>query len=267
MKIAAPTIARRALPGQFVHILTRSCASNDPLLRRAFSIMAAAGETLEILYRIEGKGTLLMSLWRAGQEIDLLGPLGMPFATGQQRAILVGGGVGIPPLVMLASSRYVDTGNNGQDSHLDSKSTLALLGARSTRELICVEDFSRCRVPVEVATDDGSSGYHGYVTDLLVKHLEQTTGEAVLPTVFACGPLPMLRAVAAICARRQVPCQVSLEESMPCGIGVCNGCVVPVTGARDDYGRYRRICMEGPVLWAHEVDWSHYPYGTGCDKS
>ena len=255
MTLGAPEIARVALPGQFVHILTREATSTDPLLRRAFSIMAAENETIEILYRVEGKGTHLMSQWQPRQQIDVIGPLGTPFAADRQHALLVGGGVGIPPMVMLAAARHQAKGP-GEIEILQT--TVALLGARSHEELICREDFARYQVLVEVATDDGSTGHQGYVTDLLKKHLEQAHQQAVLPTVFACGPLPMLQAVASLCAHWRAPCQVSLEENMPCGVGVCNGCVVPVRGAGDEYGRYRRICVDGPVLWANEVDWSHY---------
>jgi len=255
MMLAAPAIAAAAQPGHFVHIMTRPGSLYDPLLRRAFSIMQAEEGNIEILYRVEGKGTLLMSQWQRGYNVDLLGPLGSPFALEAPYAVLVGGGVGIPPMVMMASRRAPDNTNRDRGS---PRSTIALIGVRSSNELICIEDFARYQVPVAVATDDGSVGHHGFVTELLKQHLEQAAQEAVLPTVFACGPLPMLRAVASLCTRYNAPCQVSLEENMPCGVGVCNGCVVPVQGSGDDYSRYRRICVEGPVLWAHEVDWSHY---------
>lgn len=153
--------------------------------------------------------------------------------------------MGVPPMAMLAA-------------HSQPENTIALIGARSSSDVICLEDFTKYQVPVRIATDDGSLGYHGLVTDLLKQELEQ--GRA---TVFTCGPLPMLRAVAALCEKTNVPCQVSLEENMPCGVGVCNGCVVSVTGAGDDYGKYRRICVEGPALWAHEVDWNRFG-GGGC---
>ncbi len=245
LRFLAPHIAQRATAGQFVHILPRAHYTLDPLLRRAFSIMSTCGETFEILYRVEGRGTALMSQWNDGALVDVLGPLGNGFAalpTPPQRAILVGGGVGIPPMAMLASRC---TANHA---------LVALIGARSQEEVICVEDFAQYDVPVHIATDDGSVGHHGYVTELLKIEL-QTDKQAV---VYACGPLPMLRAVARVCADFNVPCQVSLEENMPCGVGVCNGCVVPVANAGDDYERFRRICIQGPVLWTHEIDWSGF---------
>jgi dihydroorotate dehydrogenase electron transfer subunit len=242
LKLRAPGIAGQARAGHFVHVMPRAQDARDPLLRRAFSILVVENEDIEILYRVEGRGTALMARWSIGDTIDVLGPLGNGFTAlpaPPQRAILVGGGVGVPPMVMLASCRN------------DNQRVVALIGARSEAEVICREDFAKFSIPVRVATDDGSCGHHGLVTDLLEDELEQG-GEAI---VFSCGPLPMLRAVAKLCRQFKVPCQVSLEENMPCGVGVCNGCVVPVADAGDDYGRYRRICVEGPVLWAHEIDW------------
>lgn len=241
----APAIAVDARPGHFIHVLPHTAYSFDPLLRRAFSILRAAPPTLEILYRIEGRGTALMAGFAPGAMVDILGPLGVPFAPLAPDSLLVGGGVGVPPMAMLASQRR------------DERIT-ALIGARSADELICLDDFAAYEVPVEVSTDDGSRGHHGRVTELLEAKLLQArqVADQARPTVFACGPFAMLRAVAALTAHYEVPCQVSLEENMPCGVGVCNGCVVPVLGAGDDYGSYRRICVDGPVLWAHEVNWS-----------
>ncbi len=253
LKFCAPAIARAALAGQFVHLLPAADQAVDPLLRRAFSILAVQDDMVEVLYRVEGRGTAQMATWRVGDVVDALGPLGIPFAPLPASALLVGGGVGVPPLAMLASQHTV------VEQTTENREMRALIGARTRSEIICLDDFEQYHVPVEVSTDDGSAGLHGFVTHLLEKRLQEVLPQTKVPTIFSCGPLPMLRAVAAICALHKAPCQVSLEENMPCGVGVCNGCVVPVMGAGDDYGRYRRICVEGPVLWAHEVDWSRYP--------
>jgi dihydroorotate dehydrogenase electron transfer subunit len=250
MELAASAIASEVRPGHYVHVLPRSTASYDPLLRRAFSILKRSSDSIDILYRIEGRGTAQMARLVPGDTLDILGPLGRPFAPPQASSILVGGGVGVPPMAMLASI-------------CDPKLTLALIGARSQVEVICGEDFQSCNVPVKVATDDGSAGHRGRVTDLLEQALRDAGAHEPAPVVYACGPLPMLRAVANLARQYGVRCQVSLEENMPCGVGVCNGCVVPVQGAGDDYGSYRRICVDGPVLWADEVDWARYP-GGGC---
>jgi dihydroorotate dehydrogenase electron transfer subunit len=196
MRVLAPEVARSAKAGQFVHVLPRQAANSfDPLLRRAFSIAAIEADHFDIVYRVEGRGTLLLSQQAIGAPIDMLGPLGVPFARPPARSILVGGGVGVPPMA------------------------------------------------------------HGRVTNLLQPMLAALSPDEERPLVYACGPLPMLRAVASLCARFEMACQVSLEECMPCGVGVCNGCVVPVREANDDYGLYRRVCVEGPVMWAHEVAW------------
>ena len=250
LRLSASEIASQARAGQFVHVLPRPEFLREPLLRRAFSILAVDGDDFEILYRVEGRGTALMARWKSGDSVDVLGPLGngfapLPAAAAAQRAVLVGGGVGVPPLAMLASTRA------------DSHQIVALVGARSAEEVICREEFETFDVPLRVATDDGSTGHRGLVTDLLKTELETD----IRAIVYACGPLPMLRAVARLCAQFDVPCQVSLEENMPCGVGVCNGCVVPVAGAGDDFGRYRRICVEGPALWAHEIDWQQLTGG------
>lgn len=242
LKMKAPSIASESRAGQFVHVLPRESPGSDPLLRRAFSIMSIQGNEIDILYRVEGRGTARLSHLREGEFADVIGPLGngfTPLPLSPERAILVGGGVGVPPMAMLASTRTVQN------------SLTAIIGARSVAEVICREDFAKYDVPVRIATDDGSLGHHGYVTDLLTAELNADSHAVV----YACGPLAMLRAVAKICDSFGVKCQISLEENMPCGVGVCNGCVVAVNGAGDEYGRYRRICVDGPVLWAHEVDW------------
>ena len=256
LTLHCPEIARTARAGQFVHVLPRSGQFYDPLLRRAFSVMSTQNDDFQILYRVMGRGTDAMSQWRSGETVSVLGPLGQPFSGLRQYSLLVGGGVGVPPLAMLASQRRNET-------------VTALLGARSTHDIICREEFARYGIAAETATDDGSEGQPGFVTNLLSQHLaEWQEQEKVSLTsrdisdlgVFACGPLPMLRAVARLCAEYKVGCQVSLEEAMPCGVGVCNGCVVPVVTANDDYGGYRRVCVDGPVMAACEVKWDELPH-------
>lgn len=244
-------IAQTASAGQFVHILPRSPTTYDPLLRRAFSIVSTEEKTFDVLFKIMGRGTTTMGLWQVGEYVDLLGPLGKIFEPLAMNSILVGGGVGTPPMAMLAS----------QSETQARQRVIALIGARTGSEVLCTEDFARYNVPMQIATDDGSRGHQGFVTDLLEYELSQASNEDATPTVYACGPLSMLRSVARICLSFRAPCQVSLEENMPCGVGVCNGCVIPVLGQSDDYGSYRRICVDGPVAWAHEVDWARWQEG------
>lgn len=159
------------------------------------------------------------------------------------KPILVGGGVGVPPLIFL-----------GRTLRRQGFEPLMLLGARGIGEVLGRDDLQQLAIETRIATDDGSLGRRGHVTELLEEALQ---GDAKR-VIYACGPWPMLRAVAALAACFQVPCQVSLEENMPCGIGVCNGCVIAMRQEEDaasDYGRYQRICMAGPALWADQVDW------------
>lgn len=261
LEFAAPGIARRARAGQFVHVLPRVAAGGDPLLRRAFSIMAVRGDRVQILFRVEGRGTAYLSRLQPGETMDVLGPLGHPFDLAplldnaeaaaasfhvkqEARAVLVGGGVGVPPLLFLAQTLC--------DAHL---APLILVGARGASDVLGAREFARLGLEMRVATDDGSMGHHGRVTELLEAALAQTPGAKV----YSCGPYPMLRATAQVAARFGAACQVSLEENMPCGIGVCNGCVVamrvPATQDASDYERYRRICIAGPAVWADQVEW------------
>lgn len=244
LTLSAPVIAAAARAGQFVHILSRHQASSSPLLRRAFSIMSVQGEAITLMYRIVGKGTTLMSQWKIGQSVDMLGPLGKPFALPQQDVLLVGGGVGIPPLAMLASQTC------REQPHL---AITTLLGARSSLEVIGIKQLEESNSKIMVATDDGSQGHHGYVTELL----ELTLKQSLNYSIYACGPLPMLRQVAQICADNGLRALLSLEENMPCGIGVCNGCAVPQLNGVSVYDKYIRICTAGPSLWSDQIDWSN----------
>ncbi len=250
LRLNSKHIAHRAQPGQFVHILPRADRVHDPLLRRAFSVFSVHKDTFEILYKTIGKGTDQMSSWQTGKSVDLIGPLGKPFQlpdglnSPDDISLLVGGGVGVPPLAMLAS-------------RIRHSEIFALIGARSANDVLCVEEFTGCGAQIDIATEDGSLGSKGLITALLNKHLEEASSRRVNCRVYSCGPLPMLRAVAELCLQKNVPCQVSLEENMPCGVGICNGCVVPVNGAGDDYGLYRRVCVDGPVMRAEDINWNH----------
>lgn len=299
LRLDAPLIASTARAGQFVHVLPRGAGVYDPLLRRAFSILSSQGETFDFLFRVQGRGTASLASCRSSDVLDVIGPLGLPFtmphralgattvppapssrslaegAIDKAHVILVGGGVGVPPLAMLAAQINRLQANSepffaaaSGEARTTEAGVVALIGARSARDAICLDDFERHNTRVQIATDDGSVGTHGLVTQLLEAQLDGITPKKESPgsvsmqvfdnrntIVYACGPLPMLRSVAAICTAREVLCQVSMEENMPCGVGVCNGCVVRVANADDEYGYYRRVCVDGPVMWAHEVAW------------
>jgi dihydroorotate dehydrogenase electron transfer subunit len=235
LTLYAPLIAAAARPGQFV---MASCGPLlDPLLRRPFSIHRRIGsDMLQLLIRVAGRGSELLTQYRPGQSISLVGPLGQGFQPPPKAAsvCLVGGGIGIAPLFFLAER--LDAGRR----------CTVLLGSRTGAELSqLAAEFAQLGCRVETATDDGALGHHGLVTDLLAPYLPVTN------KVYACGPLPMMASVAAACRKARVACDVSLEARMACGLGACLGCAVH--GAD---GRYLHVCKNGPVMNALEVAWN-----------
>jgi dihydroorotate dehydrogenase electron transfer subunit len=236
--VSFPEVAADACPGQFV--MVRAGEGMDPLLRRPFSIHQVAAEGLvRILIKVIGKGTKALSTLQPGQHLDVLGPLGRGFAYNpEHHHYLVGGGIGIAPLLFLAE-KILETN--------EPAAINVLLGARTDAEIApLVDDFSRIGLKVQAATEDGSLGRQGLVTDLMVPGLTENPA-----MIYACGPYPMLRAVAAIGRVRNRACQVSLETIMACGLGACLGCTV----LRADMKGYVHVCKDGPVFNADDVAW------------
>ena len=221
-------------PGQFVHI---KCGDAN-LLRRPISICewtgSQDGDTLTIVFEVRGEGTAWLARRPAGHTVDVLGPLGNGFDTEGGPYLLVGGGIGVPP--MLGCARY--TGGT----------STAILGFRSKDKAILLDEFGGGCNDVQIATDDGSLGYHGFVDALVRQELEK---EHHYQAVLACGPKPMLRSVAKVAAEFGVPCQVSMEERMGCGVGACLVCACDMAG-----GERKHVCKDGPVFNAEEVDWN-----------
>ena len=239
MGLRSREIAALALPGQFVMIRIRE--GLDPLLRRPFSICGTKEGLILVLYKIIGAGTHIMASRKRGERVSLLGPLGKGFdLPGPGYApMIVGGGIGIAPLCFLAQK-------------VGTMAAPIMLGAASANDLIPIEEMDIGLSDISIATDDGSKGYHGVVTDLLRARLE---GESMANQrlVYACGPRPMLRKVAEM-TLGGIPCQVSLEAAMACGLGACQGCVVkaaPGTGKT-----WYHVCKEGPVFRVEQIDWS-----------
>jgi dihydroorotate dehydrogenase electron transfer subunit len=233
LSFQAPAISSTVQAGQFLSIRVED--STDPLLRRPFSVYRTEGSSVEIIFNVIGRGTALLKRKRAGEELDVLGPLGVPFSLSTNdfaTAILVGGGLGIAPLP-LATAHLLAAG----------KRVETFLGARSGRNL--TTSYLR---NVHVATDDGSQGYHGTVVDLLRASFKTST--FVGPKLFACGPTPMLRAVAAFVMENDLLCDVSLEGPMGCGIGICQGCPVPLA---DGERKFALMCKEGPTFDVRKV--------------
>ncbi len=241
MVMAAPRTAAAAVPGQFVHV--RCSETADPLLRRPFSIYDADAQagTIAILYAVVGRGTALLSEFSPGQTTTLLGPLGKGFTIPDQggTAVLIGGGVGIAPLLFL-----------GKELQHKGFSVEALLGMQSAETASVIDDFAAAGVPVAVATNDGSLGACGHVTCLVDEDRPEWTQEC---RVYACGPKPMLQAVQAWVRTCGVQAELSLEERMGCGMGACLSCVCKVKVATESGWEYQRVCMEGPVFAALEV--------------
>ncbi len=242
LAVHAPHIASIAQPGQFCMLQTRTRGTTDPLLRRPLSIHDADGETVLFLYRVVGKGTRLLAAKRPGEEIRILGPLGHGFTDDNERkSILVGGGLGMAPLLFLAKRHAKDR-------------TIIMLGARTSGELARADAYLPHADELIISTEDGGLGRPGLVTVPLAERIESAARATSALQVLACGPWPMARAVAHLCQRHEIACQVSLEAHMACGTGLCLGCAVPRSG-----GGYLHVCTDGPVIDAALVDWERTP--------
>jgi dihydroorotate dehydrogenase electron transfer subunit len=201
---------------------------------------APGGNAVEILYKVTGRGTSLLSEAQPGQSVSIVGPLGRAFPVPEpgERVLIVAGGTGIASVFDLAAQL--------QASHQPS----VLLGARTAGDLMAVGDFGSLGIECRIATDDGSRGARGQVTDLLTSALEH----AESTRVFTCGPTPMMHRCAKICAAANVPCVAALENHMACGFGVCLGCAAPLVS-----GGYALVCRDGPAFDAASIDWEKLP--------
>jgi dihydroorotate dehydrogenase electron transfer subunit len=234
----APDLADKSHPGHFVHL--RTAEGWDPLWRRPFSIHRISEDEgrVRILYRKVGRGTSRMQAFKTGDTINLIGPLGKPFdLTGAfHTAVIIAGGLGIAPVFFLAD-RLVDAG----------KKTILLWGVRRSGELYGLDELKKRGVDVRTATEDGSAGFRGCVTDLLKAFLSATVPLAS-PMGFACGPTPMLSTLKEIVRGTGFRWQASLEERMACGAGVCQGCAVRIQNQG-----YQMVCSDGPVFELEEI--------------
>lgn len=258
MSIESRYLAKAARPGQFVEV---KCSRGlRPLLRRPLGVHRIAKGGIELLYEVVGKGTELLSQKKEGESLDIIGPLGSGFEIppGRGTAILAAGGNGVAPLLFLAEELTAKK----QDVHV-------LVGGCSKTHILCEKEFREAGASVMIATEDGSKGHKGLVTDLLNDILRKTNDKRQT-TIYACGPTGMLKAVASIAQKSGVPCQVSLEEHMACGVGACLGCPVkikstPPTKQRPGQARaqehkstsfeYKMVCKDGPVFNAEEIAW------------
>jgi dihydroorotate dehydrogenase electron transfer subunit len=248
LTLAGPDISEEARPGQFVQIAVPE--GREILLRRPFSVHRASKRggwagTLEVVFDAVGPGTAWLSSLSRHDVVDVIGPLGRPFAYPPQptRCLLVGGGYGAAPLYFLAEELRA----RGMEVHL-------ILGARSHDRVFKPVEGRRLAHSLVVTTDDGSMGHRGIVTDVMPSVMGRTKTQVV----YACGPNPMLRAVSEHSGSRGVPCQVAVEELMACGLGVCWTCVVPVFGSQGRGWWNVRACTEGPVFNGARIWWDRW---------
>lgn len=241
--LEAPVLAARARAGHFVEVAVQpkgqAGLSLDPLLKRPFSLCEIRPEngTVSIIYRAHGRGTRLLSQVPPGEVLEVLGPLGHSFpdpTDGDGLLVLVGGGIGIPPMVAAAEWAVAS-----------GRRVRAIAAARSADGLAALDELQRAGVPVTLCTDDGSAGRQGLATEPLAAWIRASqVGE-----VWACGPEPMLKAVQGLSRESGVPAWLSLERQMACGFGVCMSCTVP----RAEGPGFLKCCTDGPVFRAEEV--------------
>lgn len=235
------------LPGQFVMLRSDDWGS-DPLLPRAFSLLAVRpGGEVDILIKAAGKASAMLEHALPGAMFSILGPLGnsFPAPSAERKDWLVAGGVGLAPLMMHAL--------RAQSLGLARQLTM-LYGGRSEVDLVLTGEVAATGASLRLATEDGSTGTTGYVTDAVIERLGSHPKSQPPPTIMACGPEPMLEAVARLCHERDLPCYLSLEGEMACGIGACLVCAVPCVGRP-----FRYTCVDGPVLSLSELAGPYAP--------
>ncbi len=225
-------------PGQFVHIKIPNC---NLMFRRAFSVYDVDTKKgqLDIIFKVFGRGTALLSRFKAGQELSLMGPLGnhFTFPSRKEFALMVAGGIGMPPVYFLAKS-LVERGH-------DKKRIVFFYGGNGRADLVDLARIKRLGIKVIPATLDGTVGFRGLVTEAVLAYLVDLGGSA---RIYACGPEGMLKAVDELAREQDIPGELSLEAPMPCGVGICLGCIKPLKA-----GGYTRVCHDGPVYKVGEV--------------
>lgn len=260
VRFACPELARAIVPGQF--LMLRLSGANDPLIGRPFAlydtVLDAAGAPVgvDVVYLVKGKFTSRLCAARPGERLDVWGPLGNGFAPPPvEHLVMVAGGIGQTPFLALGrecrgARQY---GWPARSVRPIPRVTLCY-GARSADLFAGLADFEAAGIALQLTTDDGSRGRRGFVTELVRDTLSASPAAVRSVQLVCCGPEPMMRAVARLAAEFDVPCQVSLETPMACGIGVCFTCVAKV---RDGEGTwdYKRTCVEGPVFDAAAIEW------------
>ena len=274
--IVAPGFPPTFGPGQFV--MVRPPYAVDPFLPRAFSVYRiapstdGAAPTVEILYKVLGKGTQCLSRMEAGQEVEILGPLGNSFSVpeGADTVVLVAGGIGVPPIAALA--QHLRNPQSLPGRHLPARQAgagairnlVVFLGGRTSEDILCMKDFEEAGAIVHTTTEDGSRGARGLITGLLTPYLDSVVDRGNWPPghqegphrpcVFTCGPSGMLAAVARLAETFGVACQTSVEANMACGFGACMGCAIEAR-SNGSGPTYKLVCKDGPVFNSRELVW------------
>lgn len=240
LSLELPGIASLAQPGQFVHVKIDDVPGT--LLRRPISVAGIYGNEIELIIKIVGKGTEALAQSKVGKTYNVIGPLGKSFTLENQKtAYLVGGGIGVAPLMML------------QDELVKQNKTIHFfVGGQNQDEFPLPEDVLAER-DIIASTDDGSFGESGFVTQIFEKQLHR--GAETDACVYSCGPVPMIRETTRICEEYDLLHQVSLENRMACGVGVCQGCALKLS-EDGDRGGFRLVCCDGPVFDARDIDWN-----------
>ncbi len=239
--IYSEEMCKVAKPGQFLEV--KVIKGLEPLLRRPISIYNVNKEEnlIEFIFQVKGKGTDILSQVEIGKEIDIIGPLGNGVfdMNNYKNVAIIGGGIGTFPLYELSKNLYGKSNVN------------IYLGFRNKEFVVLEEEFLKVSNNLTITTDDGSYKEQGYAINKLKEDIENGN---IPEIIYACGPLPMLRAVRELALEKAIPCQLSLEERMACGLGVCLGCAVKVASDNEEIITYKHVCKDGPVFWANEVE-------------
>ena len=260
LRFRCPAIASKIKPGQFVMLKLNDL--NDPLIGRPLAMYDLQQDEngnvtdIDVIYLVKGNLTTRLVRFHPGQQLDVWGPLGNGFVPVTTRhLIMVAGGIGQTPFLSLARE-YLGTYDYGRNCPRADQVTFCY-GAQHAGRLACVQDFEQLGVHTRICTDDGSAGFHGLVTEVLEQAMDEDRenhGDAQGVQIVCCGPEPMMQAVAEVAQQHSVPCQVSLETPMACGIGICFSCV---TRCKEPDGTwdYKRTCVDGPVFDSEKIVW------------
>ncbi|MEM8678990.1 MAG: dihydroorotate dehydrogenase electron transfer subunit [Planctomycetota bacterium] len=256
MRFSFPELAARILPGQF--FMVRLAGTQDPLIGRAFAVYDTVATNdgpwgVDFAYIVKGNLTTHLCELHQGDRIEVWGPLGNGFPRSTaSHLVMVAGGIGYTPFLAVAKA-HLQIAQYGGVAYPGPRPKISFCyGASHADGLAGVEDFEALDIDVQLATDDGSRGHHGQVTAPLHQLLDRR-GEGI--EIYCCGPEPMMQAVADVARSRGVPCSVSLESPMACGIGICFSCVAPVVTPDGQDWDYARTCIDGPVFPAEAIAW------------